>query len=203
MKNLLIILVFTLNTSLVLSQKYMDEIAQDACDCVTNLSETIDPEDFTMELGLCMINVSIPYKKQLKRDYDIDMDNIAESGEKLGTVIGTRMTGICPNELILLTKKSKENDDSETNVKEYFEEEGVVVKTENNFFITFYLKGENGKTRRYYWMNYIETKEDLAYEYNLLEGKKVSITYCVEDYFDPNILDYRQFFIIQQLKVVE
>ena len=203
MNRLIVLILFILSSTLSFSQKYMDEIVENSCSCVSNLSDSIEPEEYTMELGLCMINVSIPFKKQLKKDFGIDMDNIAEDGEKLGGIIGSRMVGVCPEELMVLTKKSNENDKSKIENKEIFKEEGIILNTENDFFISFYIKSESGKTKRYYWLNFIETTEDLAYNYKLLEGKRVGLSYTVEEYFDPKILDYRSFFIIKQLKVID
>ena len=58
------------------SQNYMEKIAEKSCDCVKALTDTIDSEQLTMKLGLCMIDASTPYKKQIKKDYNIDLDNI-------------------------------------------------------------------------------------------------------------------------------
>ena len=203
MNRLLVIIVFMLSVNSAFSQKYMDEIAEKSCNCVSNLPESVEPENYTMELGLCMIKVSMPYKKQLKKDFEIDMDNIAENGEKLGGIIGSRMVGVCPDELILMTKKSKEINESEEIISNLFEGEGIVEKIENSYFITFYIKSEDGKTNRFLWMDFIETKEDLAYDFKLLEGKKVSLTYSVKEFFDPKILDYRNFYIIKKIDLLD
>lgn len=202
MNKAIFLLFFLSSTGFVYSQKYMDKIIDDSCKCVSEISEDVKPENYTMELGLCMIKVSLPYKKQLKKDFDIDMDNIADSGEKLGGLIGSRMVGVCPNELILMTETTKEIKESDVNAEEEFNEKGVVVKIENNYFVIFYLKGENGKTKKYYWMSTIKTKEDLIYDYLQLEGKEVEVDYIIQSFFDPKISDYRNFQVIKELKIV-
>ena len=193
-------LIFLLSTGILTSQNYMDKLVEEACNCVSEIPDTVSQEDYTMELGLCLIKISIPYKKQLKKEFDIDMDNVADSGEKLGSIIGSRMIGVCPNELIAMTKKA--TPETEDVIEEY-ETEGVVVRVEDNFFITYFVKDDDGKTRKYYWMSFIDTKEDLLNNYKSLVGKKVEIDYVIEEYFDPKILDYRQFFIINKLEIEE
>jgi len=49
------------------SQSYVDEIAKETCECLNHISEDLDAEKYTLELGLCMINAASPYKKSLKK----------------------------------------------------------------------------------------------------------------------------------------
>ncbi len=87
------------------SQDYMDKIAIASCECIDNVSDTIPTDQFNMELGLCMLEASMPYKKQLKKDHGINFDKIESQGEKLGRLIGIKLASTCPNTLMRMVKK--------------------------------------------------------------------------------------------------
>ncbi|MCB9174109.1 MAG: hypothetical protein H6589_05830 [Flavobacteriales bacterium] len=179
------------------SQDYMKIIATKSCDCLDIMSDTLDVEESNMELGLCMIDASIPYKKQLKKDHDINFDKIAEHGERLGTIIGLEMASICPTKLLKLSK-SREKGEAEY---EYSNQiiQGEVVKIEDDLFVTIHLKDDFGKTAKYYWFTFIQSDYNLPLDYKSLIGKNIVITYNPQEFFDPRIVEYRRYNIISRI----
>ena len=123
------------------SQQYMDKIVVQSCECLGKVSETLEPEQYNVELGLCMIEASMPYKKQLKKDYDINLDQIESEGEKLGRVIGLKMVAVCPTALVRMTKKNQETKKTEADDTI----EGIITNVESDFFVSFHLKDDSGK----------------------------------------------------------
>lgn len=104
-----IIILISIST-LAFSQDYLDEIALKACGCINTVSDTLAPKKFNLELGLCIINAAIPYKKELKKDFNIDL-NIADSQvDELGQIIGLRMKTVCPDTLKIIFNKMKINE---------------------------------------------------------------------------------------------
>ena len=83
MKLSILILALIATTTTAFSQNYMDEIAKETCKCLTQITDDLNPEKYAMELGLCMLNASNPYKKQLKKDFKIDLDKIDTHAEEL------------------------------------------------------------------------------------------------------------------------
>ena len=67
MKSILITLFLAFSFT-AFSQDYMDKIALEVCDCIDNVSDSVPTDQFNMELGLCMLEASMPYKKQLKKE---------------------------------------------------------------------------------------------------------------------------------------
>lgn len=196
-KILLLLLFISFINSKVYSQDYMDEICKKTCDCIENISDTIERESYEMQMGLCMINAAMPYKKQLKKDHKINMDDIGNEAEKLGTLIGIRMASICPKSLMKFSENSENNKED----TEQHSVEGLITKIEFDPFIVFTLKDEKGKSIKYHWLTFIETKIDLQNKYNTLTNKNVKITYTTTDFFDPKIQEYRQFNIIKTLEI--
>lgn len=179
------------------SQTYMDKIAQESCNCISKVSETLDYERYTQELGLCMIVASEPYRKQLKKDHGINFDNINIEGEKLGKLIGIKMASVCPNSLLAVAKKSNNNSTASNESKSY---EGTVTKFENDLFVVLHVKDVDGKTNKFYWLTYVDSDVELIEKYQAMVGSPVQITYRSEEWFDPKIKEYRQFSVIERLK---
>ena len=182
------------------SQNYMEKIAEKSCDCVKALTDTIDSEQLTMKLGLCMIDASTPYKKQIKKDYNIDLDNIAEEGEKLGKIIGLKMATVCPDALIKITQMVKDQKETKN---DGHKKEGIITRIENDCFVIFSLKDEQGKIAKFYWLEFIDSEIEMTSKYNSYIDKSVKITYDVRDFFDPKIMEYRQYYIIRRIELME
>ncbi len=201
-KALLTTLLLTICT-ISFSQDYMDEIALKACECLHSVSDTLDTERYNMELGFCMIDAAMPYKKQIKKDYKIDLDRIdGQAGNELGQVIGLRMASVCPDAIMQVASKVNGEEEAE-------ELEDVVVgyitKIDENKFIVFSLTDEKGKIMKFYWLTFIEAdlNFELTSQYKSLMNKMVQITYLPQEFFDYRIEEYRPFNIIQKLQIVQ
>ena len=192
---LLLILVF----NNVWCQDYMDKIVEDACDCVEDIEK--NDENYTMKLGLCMIEVSMPYAKQIKKDYGIDMIGIhGKDAQKLGQILGMKMASKCPNALIEATNEVLEDDkvDIYGNLENTTNESvtGVINDIREETFVTLSIKDENGKISKYIWLTYVECEEDFLTNYKDYLGEEVTIKYQVQEFFDPKIQEYRNYNVI-------
>jgi hypothetical protein len=196
MKRILVIPFFMLLINKGLSQDYMDIIIKKSCECLDKVSDTLETQQFNMKLGICMIEASMPYKKQIKKDYDINLDKIDTEGEKLGRVIGIKMASVCPSTLLKMSQKVNSKTEP---VKEEQTSIGMVTKIESDFFVIFSLKDELGKITKYYWLTFVDSQFDLANSYSTLIGKSVSISYETQEFFDPRLLEYRRFFVIKSI----
>ncbi len=199
MKTTLFLLLFAFSAFTLRAQDYMDKIAQKSCECLDKVPDTLKTDEFNLKLGICMIEASTPYKKQLKKDHGINIDNIDTDGEKLGRLIGIKMASTCPNALLKLTQKPSDEDIAAAVEKTA---EGLITKLENDFFVVLSLKDETGKTHRFYWLTFIESGMELTTKYRSVVGESVVITYKVQNFFDPKIEEYRDFNIISKLDVV-
>ena len=142
----------------------------------------------------------MPYKNELKRDYNINLDKMdAKEGEKLGRAVVLKMGTICPDGLVIVAKKNKAVPELDNNEKIM---EGVVTNIENNPFVVFSLKDNFGRIFKFYWLSFIQSDLELTNNYNSLLGKTIKLTYGKKDYFDPKILEYRQFNIVSKIETV-
>ncbi len=183
------------------SQDYLDKIAEKCCECFTKFPDSLTAEKLQMQLGLCMIDVATPYKKELKKNNGINMDNIGSGteGEKLGHLIGLKMAGICPEALIKLAGETKTKK-AEKNLNQTVR--GVVSKVENDCFVVFSVKDDTGKITKYYWLTFVESEMELTGNYATMTGKSVKITYDIQDFFDAKIKEYRQYYIVKKMVLI-
>jgi len=196
-KILTALLLFT--ATLGFSQNYMEEIAIKACDCLNKVSDTLEKDRFNMELGLCMIEAASPYKKQLLKDYKIDLNKIDQQGEELGKLIGFKMGSVCPEGLIKIVNKVNKTEDNKP-IENVIE--GQLTSVIGEKFIEFSIKDFLGKVSKYYWLTFIESDIDLINDYKTLIDKNVRITFLTQDFFDARIGEYRPFNIIQKIEII-
>jgi hypothetical protein len=187
------------------SQDYMDKIVTESCNCMEQIPDSLDKQESLMYVGTCMINASMPYKKKLKADFGINLDNIDnEAGEELGKIVGLRMVNKCPKALMRIANLANEPEkgDSEKEVQadsKIFT--GTVTAIENEPFVVFSIKDDLGKSSRFFWLNFVQCDSDLVEHYSTLVGSTVKIQYSTSEFFDPKINEYRQFNIIQSVNI--
>lgn len=183
------------------SQAYMDKIVQNSCDCVSEISDTLNQDQFNFDFGICLINAAMPFKKELLKNHEINMDNIDFEGEKLGRLIALQMASTCPRILARLT--GSVDSDEETSEEEALYYEGVITKIEKETFVVFTMKEETGKSTKFYWLTFIDSNIDVAENYESLLGKKVELTYDFYEFYDARINEYRNFNLIEYLNIPE
>lgn len=187
-------------TQNVFGQTYMDEIVQQSCECLDKVSDDLTKEQIQMEMGLCMLTAASPHAKKLKKDYGINMDNIVNEGEKLGEIIGLKMAAVCPQSLMKMAAlASDEEETSEIELSNYIS--GTVTEVETGQFVTLAIKGEEGKTSRFLWLEFVESNVELPSKYTDLKDKTVEVEFIKREFFDPRIGEYKSFNIITSLKV--
>jgi len=200
-KILFFIFLFAFSGS-IFSQDYKKKIAKAACDCVAKVqNENKDAKTKETQLGLCMISSSMPYAKELKKEYNIDIENLTDENsdkafENLGSAIGLMMTTECSDVFLKIMNDTDENSEAKSELLL----NGTITKIEKENFIIFHVVGENKNLTKFYWVSNIESNLDLPKEYNSLVNKKVSISYYTTEIFDAKINDYRNLNIISSLK---
>jgi hypothetical protein len=182
----------------------MNTIVQKSCDCLEEINST-DPKQIELELGMCIINSSQPYAKELKRDFDIDMSNLNVAGEKLGETVGIKMAGVCPNSLFALAQKMEGEDvdvemefSEKVSAKNTFE--GQILMIKDFDFVQFTVKNNtSGELMVFYWLYEIKSNEKIKRDYRSLQSKNVKITYSEKMIFNPNTGNYENYNIIERL----
>lgn len=191
-------LLFAVISTAAYSQTYMDKIASQSCECITRIQRGDDYEQYTREIGVCMILASEPYKKQLKKEHGISFDHIDRDAQRLGTLIGVKMATVCPESVLSLVEMA---DKSSAKVSKHCV--GTLTKFENDMFVVLHVKDQDLKTNKFYWMTFVNSDVDLAEQYETMVGAPVRITYRTEKMYDPKIKDYRSFSILEKLEAAD
>jgi len=156
-------------------------------------------KELSTQFGLCAFKYAASYKKELKRDFGIDLvADIAneEKMESFGVQVGMMMVTECPD---VFSKVMRNDEDTEAEVSQLLIS-GMVSKIEKDNFVIFHVVGDNKNLTKLYWVSTIESNLDLPKEYSSLVNKKVNISYYTAEIFDTKINDYRNLNIISSLK---
>ncbi|PIB36020.1 hypothetical protein BFP72_11750 [Reichenbachiella sp. 5M10] len=200
MKHLFSALLFLFVFSNAYSQKYMDKLLVESCECVDKIDIDLELQQYNLQLGLCMLEAAQPYQKQLLKDYEIDIAHIDTNGqgEKLGRMIGVKMASVCPNTLLALSNKMNPQPSPEPSIQVAT---ATVSQIDHDPFVVFTLKDSYDKEVKYYWLSPVESDLELIQNYPALLDKKVSIRYETQELFDPKIEVYRDFNVIQEINL--
>jgi|GEM_PF-6245899 len=89
---LISLLLFTVGAS---AQDVLDKVSDLTCECIEKkVEKNMASDKLTMVLGLCMLESSSSYKKEIKKKYKIDLTDQNEFS-KLGELLGERMATRC------------------------------------------------------------------------------------------------------------
>lgn len=214
MKIAIALISFLLTSTAVLGQDYLKKIAKSSCKCTENIEDGISLEMYEIEFGLCVIEASMPYERQLSRDHNISFTEIEEDGAKLGELIALEMFVVCPEVLMKMIEnvgvenlvddmQEEREDAAETNNESMVQNvRGEVTSVEGELIVAITVADENGKNTKTFWLSYIESNENLESNYKNLVGKQVELTYRMEDIFDPRLNEYTSRKIITKLTVL-
>lgn len=183
------------------SQDFKKSIAQEACKCVKeNVKDDMSEKQVQLKFGICLMKVTAPYKKEIKKEFGIDLDDYSkkESMYELGRQMGLIMAQECPE----VFERFIKDEDLETTEENSGEQlmHGEIAKIEKDSFVVFYLKGDNNILTKFYWISNVDSNIELEKKYNELTGKKVDVVYYSAEIFDYKINEYRKVNILQTLK---
>lgn len=193
---------FALSSLSLFSQDYKQKIAKASCECTADMkSKNISAGEVNTQFGLCVIKSSMPYSKELKKEYGFDIKDMGDDNndpkmdvffQDLSMLMMTECSDTFFN--FLKSGESKKDTEKESVLS------GSIVKIEKSNFVVFHLIDENKNLKKLNWVTPIESNLDLPTEYNTLLNKKVTVNYYVADIFDVNLNDYRNLNVISSLK---
>jgi hypothetical protein len=180
---------------------FLDIIASKTCECVekSNKTETEEDIDPKMQVGMCLLESAKGFKKQLAEQYNFNLDNLAKDAQEFGEIVGNRMAFICPNTLLKFSTEMQ-NDKEEAM---FFFASGEVTDINQDMFVVFNVKNQDGKIQKFYWLTFLTSEYDVQNSFVKLKGNKIKIKYTEEELFDPRIKEYRIFNSISSLELIE
>ncbi len=194
------------------AQALLDKMSKEACDCLEKKKlDTKESEEFTMQLGFCILETTTDRKKEIKKEIGVDIDE--EGGfEKLGERLGANMAFNCPLFLNYVQQEmSKPNSELRDKVMDELEGEGQLFSNSESGqcteirrqqFVSVMIKNEAGKTAEYFWFEFFPGS-------NLLEGKDVDLIgksfkfeFVEKEMFLPSQSQYFKLKILTRLEAI-
>lgn len=180
--------------SKVYAQDYVDTITLKTCLCIDTLKFINQKED-ELKLGICMIEQGLPYKKNLKKNHDIDLDHLDQvQGRKLGQLLGLRLAATCPN----FTKVIEQN--TLSTEAEELQWKGSLVEIEQSQFVSFVGEDSEGKLMKFLVFEHFKNSSSWLDMGNEIKGKKVIISFERRELYDPKLNEFRNYNIIRSIE---
>jgi len=168
---LMIMFVFS---SFIQAQDVLDKVSDETCECIEKkVKGKMDSDQLTMVLGLCMLDASSGYKKEIKKKYKIDLTNENEFTE-FGEILGERLATRCDKfmEIVFEMMSDDESEIGNEIKKELYEEIGVEEVDE-----VIEANSPNQRTAEI-----LEIKEgNILLLKCKIDGKLVDV-YCIEEF---------------------
>ncbi len=189
--------------SLLFSQDYKDKISREMCSCSQKIKTAgKSQKKLEVELGLCMLQVSKLYRRELKRDYNIDIETAVTSEQDLtqmGEVFGMLMLNDCPEVFSTFISDTYLGEDEPAAATTKMLN-GTISKIEKDDFVVFHLSGDNRVLTKLHWISKVESDLDLPAEYLKLQNRRVTVSYFQADLFDPKTNQYRSVNLLTSLR---
>lgn len=191
---ILIFLFLCGQASLLIAQDFLDTIAIQSCACIDDYSATHKEQISEVQFGLCIIDRASPYSEKLMEQYNIDMSAMeGENARALGEIVAVRMLKQCPEYLIALSEGS----DKESTIKI----EGSIKDIAIAQFTTLIVIDEAGRNYSLLWLRPFDGSELLMRDKVHLIGTHVMVDYEEQEFFDPQIQEYRKYKVITGLQM--
>jgi hypothetical protein len=192
---LIFIIIFSFQKSY--SQGVLDSIANKTCICIDSAKTlNMNRNQQLTEFGVCMIKNAEPYKKELKRDYNIDLNVLnKETGEKLGRLLALKLVGNCPSFKELMQNEISNQIDKKEKELVF---KGTVKEIKQNQFYTIIVEDENKKIKEFLWLTEINENNISILK---SKGENVKIIYIQMELFEPKLNKYVISYVLKSISL--
>lgn len=202
MKKLLFVFVLSLFCLNAKSQDILDVLTKEVCTCVNEKMKTLKDgtaEQRQMQLGLCIVSSYSSHEKEVTAKYG-DIMETEGAMQKLGSDVGMKMAGICPDVLMMFA--DMEADEAEVEEIPALSLEGKIVEIKSEQFLTVVVKDNSGRNHTLLVLTFFEDS-NLLIENKLKKNDKVSVEYWEQEFYDPKAKDFRNYKVIQGIKKIQ
>jgi len=201
MKKSLFVFVLSLFFLNAKSQDILDVLTKEVCSCVNEKKEALKSsaaEQMQMQLGLCIVSSYSNHEKEVTAKYG-DIMETEGAMEKLGSDVGMKMVGICPDLLMMFADMDAA--EAEAEESPVLTMEGKIVEIKSEQFLTVIVKDNSGRNHILLLLTFFEDS-NLLIENKLKKNDKVSVQYWEQEFYDPKVKDFRYYKGIQGIKKI-
>ncbi|MFT3884528.1 MAG: hypothetical protein QM724_03585 [Flavobacteriales bacterium] len=183
------------------AQDVLDKVAKDSCPCVDEAMQD-STDAAAAKLGTCMLTKAMPYKKELKKKYGMDLDRIdGESGRAFGQMLGIHIAMQCPRfaefSMRLAAQTEKENAEIPPPPTTIRTITGVVQETHPSAFLTVLVRAGDGTAYELLLLDHVANAERVYQDPAKARGLAADWTYEEREFLDPYSRSYKTYRVIR------
>lgn len=166
------------------------------------ITEELPRDTLTMRMGICMLTASMPYEKELRKKYGIDLSKIdGESGERLGQLVSLRLITTCPNFASLAMKLAEEEEAPPPppgpTVRVV---QGTVQEITPSQFLTITVRTDAGPSYEFLLLDHVMNAEQVSQEPAKAKGFFAKWGYEEREFFDPYTRTYKIYRVLRSIE---
>lgn len=173
-------------------------IIDDFCDTFAKASSHITKDNMTAELGMMILPLFTKYKDQIESEWNLYASNskdLRSMGEKIGQLAALN----CPAFQTFIKANLQEftKDREEGGSKTV---SGRLTKVEGSPFTYLLVQNSQGRTDKFYWMEFFPGAEKLSVSTTGYLNKPLRITYKETEIYQAAEKDYRTIKVITKVE---
>jgi hypothetical protein len=205
---LLAVLLLFLPARDLAAQELLDKIADECCPCIDAMrSDTVGGDAANARMGVCMLGKALPYKKELKKKYHIDLDHIdGEKGREFGQLIGVHLVTRCPNFTEFAMKLAADQSDEPPPPppgEGLRVIGGVIQETRPSAFHTVVVRTDEGITYELLLLDHVTNAERVYADPATARGLSANWTYEEREFLEPYSRSYKMYRVIRGIELRE
>tara|TARA_R110002126_G_scaffold76424_1_gene190888 strand:- start:81 stop:689 length:609 start_codon:yes stop_codon:yes gene_type:complete len=200
MKKIVFLLIILFNT-LSYSQDILQTIGKETCECLDAKKleySKLSKLELQTEIGMCMIQSYSTHSSEFGPEEKISFES-KDGMRELGEKVAMKMMSNCPETIILMGKRSLEEEGTAEPEKENSFIEGEVTDIKTDQFISLLVKDKNGRNYNFLLLDYFDTSS-LITNNEINKKDFIKVTYIESELFDPKNKEFRYFKIITDLE---
>ncbi|HEV7334104.1 MAG TPA: hypothetical protein VGN63_23935 [Flavisolibacter sp.] len=179
-------------------QAFEKAIISELCDTFTKAAPGITKENMTAELGMMLIPLFTKYQSQIESEWGLfvsETKDIHTIGERIGQLATMNCQAF--QNFIKANLQDIVNEKAESGTKTF---SGTLTKMEGSPFTYLLVKNAQGKTDRFYWMEFFPGAEKLSASGIASLNKSLRVTYREVEVYKAAEKDYTTIKVIIQVE---
>ena len=147
-----------------------------------------------------MLRYTSPYKKELKKKYNVDFENGDQKSQReFGKMMGMKMVTACPQSLMVLSKFVKTGEPAKKSTASDSYLVGNVTELQKNQFVTVIIQDVNGRAQKLLWLQYFHNSEKLK-NIDQLKSTEMKFYYREMELYNAQLGDYMNYKVLTDIQ---
>ena len=179
-------------------ENFENAIVKEFCDSFESASPRLTKDNMTVEMGVMIVPLMTRYSNDVKNYWGIDMsskEGIRSFGEKVGQLAALK----CPAFLTFI-KNNLQDIVLENGTDAGRTYTGKILKIEDQPFVYLVAQNSQGRTDKFYWLEYFEGANRLSTQPAASLNKAVTISYKEMEVYQAAEKEYKTIRVISKIE---